>query len=119
MLELKNRELTATMLQLIETQEMMNSVTEHLKKNDNKGKNTKYISLLNKQSTNLWDAFNSRFIEQNEGFHERLQEKVLRLSSNDLKICALIKLHFSGKEMATLIGISTGSVHVARHRLQK
>lgn len=115
----KNREITSTMLQLIETKEMLNSVTEHLKNNEDKDKTIRYINSLDKQSSNLWEAFNCRFIEQNNGFYERLQEKVPELSSNDLKICALIKLNFSGKEMATLLGISMGSVHVARHRLRK
>ena len=55
----------------------------------------------------------------NENFYDRLQQKAPDLSSADLKICALIKLNFSGKEMAHLLGISLGSVHVARHRLRK
>ncbi|MCK0189955.1 hypothetical protein [Arenibacter sp. F20364] len=77
------------------------------------------LKSIEKRSVNLWDDFNNRFLSQNEGFYQRLLEKVPDLSSADLKICALIKLNFSGKEMAYLLGISLGSVHVARHRLRK
>ena len=47
------------------------------------------------------------------------KKKVPDLSAADLKVCALIKLNFTGKEMSHLLGISLGSVHVARHRLRK
>lgn len=115
----RNRELTANMLQLIEKDEMFSSVRAYLKNGNDGLKTIKYLDSLKKQSISLWDAFNSRFADQNKDFYDRLQKRVPNLSSNDLKICALIKLNFSTKEMAILLGISTGSLHVARHRLRK
>lgn len=119
LLDVKNNELTVSTLQLIEREEVIKMLSDHVKKNNlDKGTRT-LLKSIEKRSVSLWDAFNNRFTSQNEGFYERLQEKVPNLSAADLKICALIKLNFSGKEMAYLLGISLGSVHVARHRLRK
>jgi len=116
LLEHRNRELTSSMLQLIEKEEIIKTLKSNLEKSP---ANKALISTIEKQSGNLWEAFNSRFIELNEDFYTRLNEKVPGLSAADLKICALIKLNFSGKEMAYLLGISEGSINVARHRLRK
>lgn len=118
-IEQKNKELTATMLQLIEKEEIIKTLSSHLEKSPEKKSTTALLNSINKSSVSLWDQFNSRFMSLNEGFYERLQTKVPDLSPGDLKICALIKLNFTGKEMAHLLGISQGSVHVARHRLRK
>jgi DNA-binding CsgD family transcriptional regulator len=45
--------------------------------------------------------------------------KYPKLSQGDQKICALIKLNFSSKEMSRLLGISVESVHTSRHRIRK
>ena len=88
-------------------------------KNKTDDSTKKILTAIAKRSGNLWEVFNARFVNLNENFYERLQAKVPDLSSTDLKICALIKLNFTGKEMSYLLGISLGSVHVARHRIRK
>lgn len=119
LIEIKNKELTTNTLQLIEKDEIIKKLSQYIKKNDTGHNSKSLIKSIENQSESLWDAFNKRFVAQNIGFYERLQEKVPNLSAADLKICALIKLNFTGKEMSYLLGISLGSVHVARHRLRK
>ncbi|PKQ61033.1 hypothetical protein BZG02_17205 [Labilibaculum filiforme] len=116
LIELKNKELTSTMLQLIEKDEIIKTLSNQLKKDPS---NKILLSSIEKHSVSLWEAFNTRFIALNKEFYDRLKKQVPDLSAADLKICALIKLNFSGKEMAYLLGISEGSVNVARHRLRK
>jgi DNA-binding CsgD family transcriptional regulator len=41
------------------------------------------------------------------------------LNSNDLRLCALLKLNLDTKEIATIMDISPESVKVARSRLRK
>ena len=118
-IESKNKELTANMLHLIEKEVIINTLRDHLEDTRTDHSTKKILSQIEKNSVSLWDSFNNRFMALNKNFYERLQEKTPDLSSADLKICALIKLNFSGKEMAHLLGISLGSVHVARHRLRK
>ena len=67
----------------------------------------------------MWDDFNKRFKAVNQDFYSKLAHKFPTLTANELKICALIKLNFTSKEMAHLLGISTGSVDKARYRLRK
>ncbi|NRS90320.1 DNA-binding CsgD family transcriptional regulator [Flavobacterium sp. 7E] len=118
-IELKNKELTANMLKLIEKEEIIQTLKEHLENSTTDGSTKKVLQQIVKNSVSLWDSFNNQFMELNKNFYEKLQEKSPDLSAADLKVCALIKLNFSGKEMAHLLGISIGSVHVARHRLRK
>ena len=66
-----------------------------------------------------WEEFEARFISVNKGFYERLKAKYPKLTQGDLKLCALIKLNFSSKDMARLMGISVESVHTTRYRLRK
>ena len=114
-----NKELTSNTLQLIEKDEIIKTLSDLIKSEIPKDKATPILKSIEQQSNNLWDDFNNRFMAQNSDFYERLQKTCPNLSSSDLKICALIKLNFSGKEMAYLLGISESSVHVARHRLRK
>lgn len=118
-LEAINKELTISTLALIEKEELIKKLKDHLKTTSQDTKTKSLLKTIDTRSNNLWESFNSRFKAQNKGFYERLQVKTPNLSAADLKLCALIKLNFTGKEMAYLLGISLGSVHVARHRLRK
>ncbi|WP_010136281.1 helix-turn-helix transcriptional regulator [Ochrovirga pacifica] len=118
-IEENNKELTVHTLRLIEKEEIIHQLKDELLKKSGETSTKNLIKSIDKQSLNLWEDFNQRFIVLNKGFYDRLQKKVPNLSASELKLCALIKLNFSGKEMAYLLGISLGSVHVARHRLRK
>ena len=118
-LEHKNKELTANMLKLIERDQIIKQLKSFIEEKDSSKSAKTLLKSIEHTSGNLWDEFNLRFTSLNEDFYERLKLKVTNLSAADLKICALIKLNFSGKEMAYLLGISVGSIHVARHRLRQ
>ncbi|MGD1893539.1 MAG: helix-turn-helix transcriptional regulator [Cyclobacteriaceae bacterium] len=80
---------------------------------------SKLVSNINVSNSQNWEEFELRFLSVNEGFYGRLQESFPGLSQHDHKICALIKLNFSSKDMARLLGISVESVHTTRYRLRK
>ncbi|MFY0687672.1 MAG: hypothetical protein JXQ90_10935 [Cyclobacteriaceae bacterium] len=121
-LEVKNKELTASALQVIERDEMLAQLKERL--NDIKkapdqvtiGKIAKSIDLNHAKN---WNDFNARFTSVNHKFYDNLSDLYPNLSQGDKKICALIKLNFSSKDMARLLGISVESVHTTRYRLRK
>ncbi|MDO6803554.1 hypothetical protein Q4595_13955 [Wenyingzhuangia sp. 1_MG-2023] len=119
LLNQKNKELTTNTLLLIEREQIINTLKTHLTTHHKTPATKIFLKGLNNQSSNLWESFNAQFTSQNKDFYERLQHKAPTLSASDLKLCALIKLNFTGQEMAYLLGISLGSVHVARHRLRK
>ncbi|MGM8362067.1 transcriptional regulator [Flavobacterium sp. ARAG 55.4] len=121
-LELKNKELTSSALQLIEKDEFI----ERLKVNLTENKENVDVRTINKMLKTIqgtpssnWKEFEARFTAVNQSFYSNLKEKYPDLGQTDLKICALIKLNFSSKDMASLLGISFESVHTSRYRLRK
>ncbi len=122
LLELKNKELAASALQLIEKDEFLKDLKSKIRVGADKLKIPELNKVLRSISVNNnknWDEFKLRFIEINKGFYDKIFEKYPNLSQGDQKVCALIKLNFSSKEMARLLGISVESVHTSRHRIRK
>lgn len=122
LLELKNKELASSALQLIEKDEFLKNIKSIVRGKDDKLKiheiNKALRSISNSNNQN-WEEFKLRFIDVNKEFYVKIFEKYPNLSQSDQKICALIKLNFSSKEMARLLGISVESVHTSRHRIRK
>lgn len=122
LVELKNKELAASTLKLIEKDEFLASIKDKLadKKDGLSAEEVrKTVRSIKLSNANNWDEFEARFIAVNRGFYERLQERFPKLTQGDQKLCALIKLNFSSKDMAKLMGISVESVHTTRYRLRK
>jgi len=71
------------------------------------------------ESEKDWDEFRMYFEKVHSSFFENLKAQHPDLTQGDLKLCALISLNLSMKEMAELMGISPESVKMARHRLRK
>lgn len=63
--------------------------------------------------------FFSDFEKIYPNFSHSLQEKFPSISANELKLCALLRLNLSSKEIAQLLNITQGSVNKARYRLRK
>lgn len=122
LLELKNKELATSALQLVEKDEFLKELKSTLKGNDGKIKTDEIHKVLKSISTsnqNNWEEFKLRFTAVNEAFYKMVTTRYPNLTQSDQKICALIKLNFSSKEMARLLGISVESVHTTRYRLRK
>lgn len=122
LLELKNKELAASALQMIEKDEFLKDLKIKIREGGDKVKIHELNKVLRSVSINNnknWEEFRARFIEVNKDFYDQIFEKFPKLSQGDQKICALIKLNFSSKEMARLLGISVESVHTVRHRIRK
>ena len=121
-IELKNKELAKSALQLIEKDEFIVGLKNSLAENrDNLNLNSvnKVIKSIQSGMGSNWKEFEARFININQGFYKNLKSSFPTLTQTDLKICALIKLNFSSKDMASLLGISVESVHTSRYRLRK
>ena len=122
LLQLKNKELAVSALQLIEKDEFLKNIKTIVRGKDDKlkiheiNKILRTISITNNQN---WEEFKIRFIDVNKEFYDKMFEKFPNLSQTDQKICALVKLNFSSKEMSRLLGISVESVHTSRHRIRK
>ena len=124
-LEIKNKELTTSALQIIENGELIKQF-----KNDiheiKKDVDPSYHQKLERLSTSIhnnskknWDVFKVRFEQVNTDFFKRLKEQYPSLSPTELKLCSFLKLNFSSKDIANLMGISDKSVKMNRYRLRK
>ncbi len=118
---LKNRELTASALQLIEKEEFIIKLKENISKRDiiDVDAITRMINSFQNSPGGNWEEFEARFTSINQSFYNNIRKKYPNLGSTDLKLCALVKLGFSSKEMSSLLGITIESVHTSRYRLRK
>ncbi|MEM0994064.1 MAG: transcriptional regulator [Bacteroidota bacterium] len=122
LLELKNKELATSSLKLIEKDEILATLKEKLSKGSGDLKANelkKIVRSISHSNAQNWEDFEARFVSVNKNFYQKLNTNYPKLSRGDQKLCALVKLHLSSKEMAKLLGISIESVHTNRYRLRK
>ena len=122
LLEMKNRELATSALKLVEKDKFLHELKDRVtEKKDNVS--AQEIKHLIKKATvgnsNTWKAFESQFVAVNNGFFEELRKMFPNLTQGERRLCALIKLKLTSKEIASLMGISVESVHKSRYRLRK
>ena len=125
-LELKDQELANNALNLAKNHELLNRTTSSLVKlKDQSGAKghedvQKIISdLKNQVSSDSFNEFEMRFLKVHEGFYEKLMADYPSLSPNDLRICALLRLNLSSKDIAKILHMSSPSVNVSRSRIRK
>lgn len=119
-IEHKESQLSAITIQMVEKNELLDEIKSIINKKEPTAE-AELKKLVNKYTIqdNNWKDFDHHFESVNKNFYTRLKQKYPEISSNDLKICALIKLNLSIKEMASILNISPDSVKTARHRLRK
>jgi DNA-binding CsgD family transcriptional regulator len=119
-IEFKESQLSVMAIQMLQKNELMNELKEKLETENHSSKdNLQKIISKGLNHDKEWDDFNKYFESINKNFYEKLQTAYPEISPNDLKICALIKLNLSIKEMASILNISPDSVKTARYRLRK
>lgn len=126
-LELKTKELSNYTLHVIRKNQLLDDLHSKLEAlvKDEKRDQKKQIKQLSDQiSTSLtddnhWDEFRGIFEQVHQSFFERLQLQCDTLTSNDLRLIALIKMNLTTTDIATLLGISQDSLRVLRYRLRK
>lgn len=119
-IEFKESQLSAVTIQMLEKNELLDEIKTLLNKKEptSEAEIKKLVSKYTIHDNN-WRDFDNYFESVNKNFYTRLKQKYPDISANDLKICALIKLNLSIKEMASILNISPDSVKTARHRLRK
>lgn len=122
LLDLKNRELAASALKLFEKDKFLQELKTRIaeKKDKISMQEVKHlIKTVTTGNTSAWKAFEAQFISVNGGFYEELRTNYPDLTPGERKLCALIKLKLTSKEIAGLMRISVDSVHKSRYRLRK
>lgn len=126
-LEQRKRELTAYTLNFVQKSELLTDLKESISKVQHQlpESYTRELNQLNRkveESFRLdqdWENFKNSFEQVHTRFFTVLKQKCSDLTSNELKLCALLKLNFNLKEAAQIMGIAPESVKTARYRLKK
>lgn len=126
----KNQEIACLRQQLVEvaaqiwqSEQLMSKLAKHLDLLGQGHFQEEYHkairSLLKEFKSHLdQDSYDNNLVIDQE-FVRRLQVNFPRLSSNDLRICSLLRLNLSTKEVAQKLGISPESANKARYRIRK
>lgn len=120
-IENKNRELATSTMSLIKKNEFLNSIKRELKNVKDNRDISKVIKIIDKNINNNddWHLFEEAFNNADKDFLKKIKSLHPELTSNDLRLCAYLRLNLSSKEIAPLLNISTRSVEVKRYRLRK
>ncbi|WP_242203292.1 helix-turn-helix and ligand-binding sensor domain-containing protein [Aestuariivivens insulae] len=120
--ENKNRELAISTMSLIKKNEFLNSIKKELKEVGNNNKSLKHVIKIidkNLNNTDDWHVFEEAFNNADKDFLKKVKTQHPSLTTNDLRLCAYLRLNLSSKEIAPLLNISARSVEVKRYRLRK
>lgn len=126
-LEFKNKELVLNVMSLMQKNEMLAelsqkliSIDESVTTPESKETIKKVARELQKsQEKEIWKEFSHRFKEVHGEFYDKLLKKYPDLTSNELKLCAFLRLNMSSKDIAELTGQRVSSLETARYRLRQ
>ncbi|TRO67584.1 histidine kinase [Christiangramia sabulilitoris] len=117
----KNRELAVSTMSLIRKNEFLTNIKDKLKDAEGSSKVNSVIKTIDKDISeeDNWKFFKKAFSNADKDFFQNIKQKHPELTSNDLKLCAYLRLNLSSKEIAPLLNISVKSVEIKRYRLRK
>ena len=79
----------------------------------------KLLVIENLSVENERKSFNKYIRKLNDSFYKNLELEYPGLSENEKKLCSLLRLKLTSKEIASILNITPKSVEVSRYRLRK
>lgn len=123
-----NRELTSSTIHLINKNELLNNVklglADMLKKKEKPNLNEELRKIIKNIDHNInsdgdWKNFELHFNHVHGDFTNRLLEQFPKLTPQEIKLSAYLRLNLTTKEIANLLNISVRGVEISRYRLRK
>lgn len=123
-----NNLLAASTMNLVVKNEFMETIKGELEEVKRKGKSMETKQALEKIVREIdttlrlqedWEQFEYHFDQVHGDFLNRLREQFHDLTPNEQKLCALLRLNLSTKEISNIMSISLRGVEIARYRLRK
>ncbi|MBW2962268.1 triple tyrosine motif-containing protein [Mesonia aestuariivivens] len=117
----KNRELAVSTMNIIRKNEFLLDLKQKLMKISSDVDIEEVITIINSKiaEKDNWKLFKEAFDNADKDFLQSVKSKHPNLTSNDLKLCAYLRLNLSSKEIAPMLNISVRSVEIKRYRLRK
>ncbi|MEO0403402.1 MAG: tetratricopeptide repeat protein [Bacteroidota bacterium] len=123
-LHFKNRELTSSALHIAQKNQLIQQVKEDLDQAQKQSESDHLQGIVNqlnfeKQLSNNWEQFMKTFKETDPEFFSKLKDRYPDLTKNELRLCSLLRMNLSSKDIASILSISDDGVKKARYRLRK
>ncbi len=125
-IEHKNKELVTSTMHIVNKNQVLTNIKRSIEGRYNlteiEKNNLKPIILEINSNINLdndWDDFKMHFEEVNNDFFSKLQSRFPKLTKNDYKLCAYMRMNLSSKEIAQILNITLSAVSKSRNRLRK
>lgn len=122
----KGKELASAAMMLINHSEFLKNLRENIQSlilagKINRTEGNELLSMIGKNlpEEDEWNLFQNNFDLIHENFFRKLKERYPSLTPTDLKMCSLLRLNYSSKEIAEMLNISIRGVEAARYRLRK
>jgi DNA-binding CsgD family transcriptional regulator len=127
-LTLKSKDLASSTMSIIKKNDILLNIKEELidqKKQLGVQYPKKYFDKIiriideNLSTEDDWAIFQTNFDRIHDNFFRKLHEHYPELTSNDLRLCAYLRLNLTSKDIANLMNISLKGVEAGRSRLRK
>ncbi len=125
-LEIKNKEITSNTIIQLQKNELLNSIIEKLisvkqkfSKENHKTIDEIIHELQKSTDENTWDSFFMHFEKVHSSYFSNLSKLSKNLTLNEKRLCALVSMKMTTKEIAIMTSTSVRSVEMARYRLRK
>lgn len=126
-LECKNREITSNVMTLIRKNKALNEITTNLQEVEKKAVKvetqkaiSKVAEEINKaKNVEVWKEFEIRFNQVHGNFYTSLLRAYPGLSPAEQRLCALLRMNMSTKDISELIGVHPRSVDNSRSKIRK
>ena len=128
-LQSKNQELVNISLEIIRNNEFIMEMQKEIMEMDltfgtkNKQLNIRLNALKSKFTiatrNDAWTRFNHYYSQNHPNFTQRLSKQFAGITPTELKICALLRMNMTSKDIASLLFLEVESVKSFRYRIRK
>lgn len=122
----KSKELANASMLIINHQEFLNALKKDIQDTVKSGKiqwkeGMGLVKLIDSHTSgeDVWTVFQENFDLIHENFFRKLKERYPQLTPSDLRLCALLRLNYSSKDIANMLNLTLRGVEAARYRLRK
>lgn len=125
-IDYKNNELASVTMHLLNKNEFVNGVRKRIETivSENGSSKDELKRIIKTIDRNLheddsWDQFAFHFDQVHGDFLKKLSHDEIKLTPQETKLAAYLRMNMSSKEIANLMNISVRGVELARYRLRK
>jgi len=127
-IQFKNSELAASAMHLVKKGKLINrlktELSQLMRRVDVPAAQTELKKMIKQldeddQIDQEWNQFAKHFDKVHSDFVVQLKSIHPDLSSGEVKLCSLLRMNLSSKEVAQLLNISVRGVEISRYRLRK